>query len=91
VSRGRIVSRVDGNRIRLYAAIGETVRAKRVGGKFTLEALSRATKISKSQLAKVEEGLTSCPAHVLVALADAFDCTLDDLVPVLTVESEAAA
>ena len=83
------MSRVDGDRIRLYAAIGEAVRAKRVGGKFTLEALSRATKISRSQLAKVEEGVTSCPAHVLVAIADAFDCTIDELVPVLTDEAAA--
>lgn len=83
------MSRVDGNRIRLYAAIGEAVRAKRVGGKFTLEALSRATGLGKSQLSKVEEGVTSCPAHVLVAIANAFDCTLDDLVPVLADEAAA--
>lgn len=84
------MSRVDGNRIRLYASIGETVRAKRVGGKFTLEQLAKATGISKSQLAKIEEGVTSCPAHVLVAIADALDCSLDELVPVQT-DDEAAA
>lgn len=78
------MSRVDGNRIRLYASIAETVRAKRVGGKITQEALAKAAGMSKGQYAKLEEGITSCPVHVLVAIAEVLDCSLDELVPVLT-------
>jgi transcriptional regulator with XRE-family HTH domain len=83
------VSRVDGNRIRLYSAVAESIRAKRLAGKLTQEKLASIIGVSKGQLAKIEEGGTSCPLHVVVALADAFDCTLDDLVPVLTDEAAA--
>lgn len=83
------MSRVDGNRIRLYAAVAETVRAKRLAGKLTQERLAAMIGVSKGQFAKIEEGLTSCPLHVVVALADAFDCTIDELVPVLTDEAAA--
>ncbi len=78
----------DGKKIRLYAAVGVRLAAFREGANMTLTVLAQRTGLSKSQLSKIEDG-QACPLHVLVALADAYDVTLDELVPVLT-ETRAA-
>lgn len=42
--------------------------------------LSNSTGISQSQISKIEKGLTSSPAHdKLVRIAEALNCTIDDL------------
>lgn len=79
----------DGNRIRLYASVAAALRARRDEEGFTLRELEAEIGVSHSTLAKIEEGTTACPLHVLVALADIYDCTLDDLVPVIADEAAA--
>ena len=75
---------VDGKKIQLYAAVGTRLREMRDAEGYTLAELSDRSGIAKTQLSKIEEGATACPLHVLVALAEVYDATLDDLVPVLT-------
>tara|TARA_R100000808_G_scaffold16987_1_gene37875 strand:- start:16 stop:681 length:666 start_codon:yes stop_codon:yes gene_type:complete len=42
--------------------------------------LSELSKVSQSQISKIEKGLTSSPAHdKLVRIAEALNCTIDDL------------
>ncbi len=72
----------DGNRIRLYAAVAGALRSQRDAAGLSLTKLAAKSGIATAQLAKIEEG-QACPLHVLVALADVYDTTLDDLVPVL--------
>ena len=75
---------VDGKKIQLYAAVGVRLREVRDEQGYTLAELAERTGIAKTRLSKIEEGATACPLHILVALADVYDTTLDDLVPVLT-------
>lgn len=79
----------DGNRIRLYACVAEVLKKRREEEGFTLRDLEEEIGVSHSTLAKIEEGTTACPLHVLVALAYVYDCTLDDLVPVIPDEAAA--
>jgi putative transcriptional regulator len=78
----------DGKKIRLYAAVGTRVQCHRETAGLSQSDLAERIGVSKSTLGKVEDG-QACPLHVLVALADVFDVTLDELVPVLT-ETRAA-
>jgi len=80
---------VDAKKIQLYAAVGMRLRAMRDAEGYTLVELSELCGVAKTQLSKIEEGATACPLHVLVALAEVYDATLDDMVPVLT-DAEAA-
>jgi transcriptional regulator with XRE-family HTH domain len=79
----------DGNKIRLYTAIGETIRKRREEAGASRTKLAARIGVSDAMLDRIEEGITPCPIHVLVRLADAFDCSLDSLVPVLTDEAAA--
>lgn len=76
----------DGNKIRLYSAVGARLAHLRDVANLTLTQLEKKSGICKSQLSKIEEG-GACPLHVLVALADVYDVTLDEMVPVLTDEA----
>jgi transcriptional regulator with XRE-family HTH domain len=71
----------DGKRIRLYATVGRTLQSFRIEAGLSLSALSAKSGVHASQLSKVESG-EACPLHVLIALADVYDTTLDALVPV---------
>ncbi len=72
----------DGKKIRLYAAVGARIACYREEAGLSQAQLGERIGVSKAQLGKIEDG-QGCPLHVLVALADAYDVTLDDLVPVL--------
>lgn len=73
----------DGKRIRLYGAVARCLQGKREAAGLTLQALAERTGVTKAMLSKIEDG-QACPLHVLVTLADVYDCSLDELVPVLT-------
>jgi DNA-binding Xre family transcriptional regulator len=73
----------DGKKIRLYRAIGDRVREMAKRQDLTLAELARRIGMSSDALRHISEGM-SCPAHVLVAIAEELDCTVDDLIPVLT-------
>jgi transcriptional regulator with XRE-family HTH domain len=73
-------------RDQLHASIGEAIRARRQSSGMTAERLATAMSgslgtVTKGSLLKLEEGMTA-PLWMLVAAAEAFDCTLDDLVEV---------
>ena len=70
------------DRIRLYARVGEQLRAMRERHGRGMNEVAEALGVSRSTLQKIEQGVTPCPLHLLVAFAEAFDCTLDELVPV---------
>lgn len=70
----------DGNKIRLNALIGREIRGRREAAKLTLRELAPAAGVSWSYLEKIETGISPCPVHVLISLANAFGCTIDDLV-----------
>lgn len=69
---------------RLYAAVANEVRTRRESAQMTQADLAKALGTSHATINKLESGDQAPALHVLVSLADHFDCTLDDLVPVLT-------
>lgn len=73
---------LQASRIHLHAAIGRAIQSRRVEAGLSLRAIAPHVGVSSNFLDKIEEGVSPCPIHVLVALANVFDCTLDDLVPV---------
>jgi transcriptional regulator with XRE-family HTH domain len=79
----------DGDRLRLYRSVAREIQSHREAAGLSVPVVAKRIGVSTTQLSKIEEGI-ACPLHVLVALADVFDCTLDDLVPVL-VEARAVA
>lgn len=73
----------DAERIRLYAAVGATLRAKRKEAGMSVPSLAASIGVSASTLINYENGTTPPTLHALYRATMAFDCTLDDLVPVL--------
>lgn len=71
----------DGKKIALYAAIGRECRARRERAGIGLRSLADRIGVSHGTICKLEDG-TTVPVALLVALAEEWDCTLDDLVPV---------
>lgn len=69
---------------RLFTAVGDAVRKRRVSAGLTQAALAKSVGTSQATINKLEAGSQAPPLFVLVTLAEHFDCTLDDLVPVLT-------
>lgn len=72
----------DGKRLALYTSVGETIAAMREKAGLTRARVAAELHVGSNTLDKVEQGITPCPLHVLVGLADLFDCSLDELVPV---------
>jgi DNA-binding XRE family transcriptional regulator len=73
----------DGARIELYASVGRAIREHRTRAGLLGEHVAARIGVGSGTLHGIESG-APCPLHVLVKLADVFDCTLDDLVPVQT-------
>jgi transcriptional regulator with XRE-family HTH domain len=70
----------------LYTRIGSQIRKYRTDSKLSQLDLSRAVGIGKTTVQRIEDG-APCSVAVLHRLAEVFDCTLDDLVPVVVEES----
>lgn len=67
--------------LELYEAIGWRLAEVRANRHLTLTQAAELAGITRQQLQKFEYG--GCPpVWVLVKLAEAYDCTLDDFVPV---------
>jgi len=64
-----------------YSAIGERIKATRETAKVSQPKLAAEARVSLSTIQHAEDG-TSCSVLVLTRIADALDCTLDDLVPI---------
>lgn len=71
----------DGKKIALLAAIGSTCRAQREALGVSQRELARRLGVSDGAINKLEDG-TIVPIWLVIALAEEWDCTLDDLVPV---------
>lgn len=72
----------DGKKIALYAAIGKRVHERRKSSGLSLRALAERIGATDSSIDKLEKGETPS-LWLLTRLAEEFDCSLDDLVPVL--------
>lgn len=72
------------NDMRLYRAVGKQISLRRAEWEYSRAALEALAGMRSGSLAHIEAGDTACPLHTLAQLAEVFDCTLDDLVPVLT-------
>ena len=73
------VFRVD-ERDHFYLTVGESIRAAREAAGLTKVDLARVARLPVSAIRNAESG-ESCQLHVLALIAEALDCTLDDLVP----------
>lgn len=71
------------NRSELYESIGWRMAEVRANRQIPLTDAAEKLHISARQLRKFESG-ACVPVWVLVALAEHYDCTLDDLVPVVS-------
>jgi transcriptional regulator with XRE-family HTH domain len=67
------------------ATVGEAIRAHRQRAKMTTDGLALASKVSHSTLKHAEEG-HGVSLLVVAQLAEAMDCTIDDLVPIAALE-----
>ncbi len=54
----------------------------RQGADLSIRALAEKIGISAAMLTNVEQGATSLPLYAARNIAEAIDCTIDDLVPV---------
>jgi transcriptional regulator with XRE-family HTH domain len=70
-----------GRKIRLHALIGAAIRAKREAAGETQASLAAAIGCGKSALDKSESG-AGAAVWMLAAIAEHYDCTIDELVPV---------
>lgn len=81
---GRVAPRYgDGKKIALYAAIGRECKARRERAGIGLRTFADRLGVSHGSMGKLEDGQT-VPVALLVAIAEEWDCTLDELVPVDT-------
>ncbi len=71
-------------------AVGNAVRTMREQAGMNRRALCDASGVSASTLTNIENGAMACPMFVASAFAEALDCTLDDLCPVMVEEKDAA-
>jgi transcriptional regulator with XRE-family HTH domain len=79
--------RIDPQMANLYAAVGERLRKLRDDAGLTQAGMSKAIGCGAGLIGKVELGETAPALHLLLAYADYFDTTLDDLVPVMIGEA----
>lgn len=68
-------------KLQFYRVVGERVRALREREKLSQSRLADMIKLNGSTINNVEIGAT-CSLYVLALLAEAFDVTLDELVPI---------
>ena len=72
---------------RLYQRVGDAIKGQRLGASLTRQELGERIGTTPARLQSIETGAVQCPLHLLVALADEFDTTLDALVPVVLDEA----
>lgn len=75
----------NGWRRNLYTKVGEAVQRMRRAHDLSVPHLAARLGCAPSTLNRIEAGDLACPLHHLVAMAEVFDCTLDDLVPIVEV------
>lgn len=75
----------------MYVRVGEAIQRARREECLSGADLARRVGITPTHMQKIETGETACALHVLVAIADELDLTLDELVPVAIAEKELVA
>lgn len=69
-------------------AVGRSVRVLREAAGLSRKSLGDAAKLTTTTLAAIESGAMACPLYAAASIAEAIDCTLDDIVPVMIDEPE---
>lgn len=69
-------------KIRFYENVGTTIRGLRKAAQVSQRQLSEAIGASESTLANIESGRSMPSFWTASQIAEALDCTLDDLAPV---------
>ncbi len=85
-----MISRRDAKEFALNHRVGRAIRRYREEADLSRARLAAMTGLSVTTIERCENGDQPMPLIGLVALADAFDVTLDDLVPVEVDEKESA-
>lgn len=80
----------DGKKIKLYTAIGQRIREVAAEHNMTVTQLAHKVGSTPSSMNHICSNGYPCPVHLLVSIAELFDCTLDHLVPCLTGKEDAA-
>ncbi len=79
------------DRVRLlHEQVGKAILSARTRENIGQGELASRVGLSSSHMYKIEQGITACPLHVLVSIADELDTTLDALVPVMVDDRSAA-
>ena len=68
--------------------VGQAVRGVRQAADLSIAKLADIIGISSAMLTNVEHGATPLPFYTARSIADAVDCTIDDLCPVTIDERE---
>jgi transcriptional regulator with XRE-family HTH domain len=77
----------DAKKIRFAQLVGSTLRAKRQEAGISVRVAAAHTGQSPGTLTKVEDGQQTCTLFALAALAELYDCSLDELCPVMVDEA----
>jgi len=72
----------------LYEDVGRCIRQARNAAGLSLSEMSKRLGCTPTHLQRVELADTACALHLLVAIADELDTTLDDLCPVQMTDRE---
>jgi transcriptional regulator with XRE-family HTH domain len=64
---------------KIYQVLGRNIREQRLARDWPLQHLAKLLGVSYQQVQKYEKGANRLPSHMLVALADEFGCSTDDL------------
>lgn len=75
-------------RLTLNGDVGRAIRTTREAQGHSQNWLARECDSTQTSIARIESGDGTCSLFMLVAIADALDTTLDDLVPVSVSASE---
>lgn len=70
------------------ATVGRCIRTHRVAANMSQRELAEAVGVSASVIQNFEAGAAPCPLFTAANIAEALDCTIDDLAPVTIDEPE---
>ena len=70
----------EGQIAKLYKAVGDNIRRKRAK-KFSQTELAKLVGVGRTSITNLELGKQRIPIHQLFGIAQALDCSIDELVP----------
>ena len=78
----------DAFKVQLNSDVGRAIREQREAAGFTQVELAGMARTTGANLGRIEAGDIPCPIHILVGVAEAVDCSIDELVPVTVFDRE---